>query len=61
MSSRLCVGAAALAVGALFCAEGRAGTAAPDLPVVEWSEGSPSLEDLRGQVTAVVFFDDSSS
>ena len=33
-----------------------AGTAAPELPVAEWGrQGTISLEDFRGQVTAVVW------
>jgi hypothetical protein len=32
--------------------------AAPDLPVAEWSKGAPSLEDFKGQVVALVFYDD---
>ncbi|HYF00203.1 MAG TPA: hypothetical protein VEJ18_14880 [Planctomycetota bacterium] len=38
------------------------GEAAPDLPVAEWGRhGTISLEDFRGQLTAVVFYDDKSS
>ena len=39
-----------------------AGTAAPELPVAEWGRhGTVSLEDFRGQLTAVVFYDDKES
>ena len=38
------------------------GEAAPELPVAEWGKsGAVSLEDFRGQVTAVVFYDDNES
>jgi hypothetical protein len=38
------------------------GEAAPDLPVAEWGRnGTVSLEDFRGQLTAVVFYDDNES
>ena len=38
------------------------GEAAPELPVAEWGRhGTISLEDFRGQLTAVVFYDDKSS
>lgn len=33
---------------------------APELPVAEWSEGRPTLEDFKGQPVVLVFFDDSS-
>jgi len=34
----------------------------PDLPVAEWSRGaSVALEDFRGQVTALIFYDDNES
>ena len=32
--------------------------AAPDLPVAEWTKGAPCLEDFKGQVVALVFYDD---
>lgn len=36
--------------------------AAPELPVAEWGRhGTISLEDFRGQLTAVVFYDDKNS
>lgn len=38
------------------------GEAMPDLPVAEWNKNGPvSLEDFRGQLTAVVFYDDNES
>ena len=38
------------------------GEAAPELPVAEWGRnGTVSLEDFRGQLTAVVFYDDNES
>ncbi len=46
----------------LMAAVAVAQEAAPELPVAEWSRGGAvSLEDFRGQVTAVVFYDDNSS
>lgn len=39
-----------------------AGEAMPELPVAEWNKNGPvSLEDFRGQLTAVVFYDDNES
>jgi hypothetical protein len=39
-----------------------AGEAMPELPVAEWNNNGPvSLEDFRGQLTAVVFYDDNES
>ena len=36
--------------------------AMPELPVAEWGRnGAVSLEDFRGQLTAVVFYDDNES
>lgn len=38
------------------------GEAMPELPVAEWNRNGPvSLEDFRGQLTAVVFYDDNES
>jgi len=38
------------------------GEAMPELPVAEWNKNGPvSLEDFRGQLTAVVFYDDNES
>jgi hypothetical protein len=38
------------------------GEAMPELPVAEWNKYGPvSLEDYRGQLTAVVFYDDNES
>lgn len=48
---------------ALLCAaSGGEPQAMPDLPVAEWSGGSGAcLEDFRGQVVALVFYDDNES
>ena len=46
-----------VAIGATPSAE----QVAPELPVAAWRGGSASLEDFKGQVTAVVFFNDGSS
>jgi len=49
-----------LAAFAIFCAGAQAQNAASELPVAEWLKGSEmSLEDFRGQVTALIFYDDS--
>lgn len=45
--------------GTLVLAADTAEQAAPELPVAGWHGGQVSLEDFKGQVTAVVFFDDS--
>jgi hypothetical protein len=38
------------------------GEAMPELPVAEWGRnGAVSLEDFRGLLTAVVFYDDNES
>lgn len=49
--------------GTTTTASGTAGGAAmPELPVAEWNKNGPvSLEDFRGQLTAVVFYDDNES
>ena len=31
------------------------------LPLAEWSEGQPTLEDFKGQPVALVFFTDSTA
>ena len=54
----------ALAVGlaaALAQAGAPAETVAPELPVAGWHGGAVGLEDFKGQVTAVVFFNDSNA
>jgi peroxiredoxin len=48
------VGAALLATSA------SAGNVTPELTVAEWTKGEISLEDFKGQVTVVVFFNDDS-
>lgn len=62
------VAALGLLTGALGAQETKvssgnaAGEAAPELPVAEWGRnGTVSLEDFRGQLTAVVFYDDNES
>jgi hypothetical protein len=51
------IGGALLASLAVLSAA-NAQQAAPDLPVAEWAKGTPSLEDFKGQVVALVFYDD---
>jgi hypothetical protein len=36
----------------------RAAEVAPDLPMAEWLKAPIALEDFKGQLTAVVFYDD---
>ena len=44
---------------ALFCISIQSQEPAPELPVVQWKQGNISLEDFKGQPTALVFFTDS--
>ena len=46
---------------AFFCISIQSQEPAPELPVVKWNSGDFSLEDFKGQTTALVFFDDSFS
>jgi hypothetical protein len=39
----------------------RAEEVAPELVVAGWQAGSVGLEDFKGQTTAIVFFNDSTS
>jgi len=39
----------------------RSEDAAPDLPIAEWQKAPLTLEDFKGQVTALVFFNDDAS
>ena len=54
------VGSIAVLCGLLAGPGLLAGEVAPELPVAAWQGGSVGLEDFRGQVTALVFFNDSS-
>ena len=57
------LGGAALAQETKVSSPGSGGgEAMPELPVAEWNKNGPvSLEDFRGQLTAVVFYDDNES
>ena len=55
---RSLIGAALVAL----CGAAAAQEAAPELPVADWSKSGPvSLEDFRGQLTVLVFYDDNES
>ena len=60
MKRTLIAGAAVLAVALAPCFVSAAETPAPEAPFVEWTEGRASLEDYRGLLTTIVFFDDRS-
>ena len=52
----------ALSLLGAVCGLAQARDTSPDLPVAEWTKGSTlNLEDFRGQVTALVFYDDNQS
>lgn len=59
MKKALIVGGAFLAVGFATAPLQAAEKPAPELPFIEWSQGQASLEDYKGLLTAIVFFDDS--
>ena len=64
MVKSLRYGAMALAVGSLLGVGSAAAgeKLAPELPVAATSTGQPfALEDLRGQLTVLVFYDDGAS
>ena len=64
MSAVAALGLLAAAGGAqeTKVASSTSGEAMPELPVAEWGRnGAVSLEDFRGQLTAVVFYDDNES
>jgi peroxiredoxin len=48
------------ALGLVLSTSVQCEVAAPDLPVVEWTKGTLSLEDFKGQVTVLIFFNDAS-
>ena len=56
------LGGAGLAQETKVTSSSGSGEAMPELPVAEWNKSGPvSLEDFRGQLTAVVFYDDNES
>jgi len=61
MSRRACVVGLAVVCVALASAALAGEAAAPLLPVLSSNGGSVSLEDFKGQMTAVVFFNDAAS
>jgi len=62
MRRNLRVGGMAAALGALLAVSAGAGeAAAPELPLAGWIGSAPNLEDLKGQVVALVFYDDNQS
>jgi cytochrome oxidase Cu insertion factor (SCO1/SenC/PrrC family) len=64
MGRSLRYGAMALALGSLLGAGSAAAgeKLAPELPTAATGTGQPfSLEDLRGQLTVLVFYDDTAS
>ncbi len=50
---------AALLLFVFFCPSVKSEEPSPELPVVQWKQGNISLEDFKGQTTALVFFTDS--
>jgi hypothetical protein len=62
MRNGLRVGGMAVALGTLLAVSAGAGeAAAPELPLAGWVGNALSLEDLKGQVVALVFYDDNLS
>ena len=61
MSSRLWGAGACLVLGVAISTAARAESPARELPVAEWSRGETSLEDFKGQVAVLLFYDDASS
>jgi cytochrome oxidase Cu insertion factor (SCO1/SenC/PrrC family) len=52
---------AALLLGVAASTVSFASEALPELPVAEWDGTPVSLEDLRGQLVVIVFYDDNVS
>jgi len=51
---------AALVMAVALSGAGRAEDASPELPVAEWSPAHVFLEDFKGQITVICFYNDSS-
>jgi hypothetical protein len=61
MKTKIGAGGLAVLLGAVLTTGAWCENASPELPIVEWTKGTVSLEDFKGQVTALVFFDDDTS
>lgn len=60
MKTKCGLATVALLTGAVLTSSAWASNVTPELTVAEWTKGEVNLEDFKGQVAAVVFFDDSS-